>query len=452
MIITRFTWFAAVVVIAHFGGVALSAAEWELVTPDSYPGLDLALAQDEPVAKAETMAWRILRDDESVADGTATVEAGTKTLVIPAAALPPGPYTLELNSVPIHFRKVDSPLRFANRRWIVNGEEFFPIGLYLPWPNERDGVIIPEQSAEQAMRDLPAIASVGFNAVTVSAPEFYRVEAEQLLDRAAELGLQAFCAAPPDLYGRLGQRHGNILGWLGPDEPEINPDGANFTPEKMRSDYAFRKQFPDALPILMNHSRPAAFDVYRQCRDFAMTDPYTFGRDYHDITRVLHFVREQRRSMSEALPCVVILQIFKLPEGVMRLPTATEMRAQVFLAAALGVDGIYLYSTATPETPGWHLLHSPDSAALWAALPAIWSDLRPMLPVYRRTPKATSQPGDDAESRLVFWRLDHDGGREILTVINLADSEVDLTGLLLPFSGKIPEKLGPVEVAIVESK
>ena len=32
---------------------------------------------------------------------------------------------------------------------------------------------------------------------------FYRVEAEQLLDRAAELGLQAFCAAPPDLYGRL---------------------------------------------------------------------------------------------------------------------------------------------------------------------------------------------------------------------------------------------------------
>ena len=56
MIITRFTWFAAVVVIAHFGGVALSAAEWELVTPDSYPGLDLALAQDEPVAKADTMA------------------------------------------------------------------------------------------------------------------------------------------------------------------------------------------------------------------------------------------------------------------------------------------------------------------------------------------------------------------------------------------------------------
>lgn len=426
----------------------------KLFSSCTFPGLDLGLSGDfARLSGGGEISWRILDADGRIAATGVIGCPSAKSAVIPAAGLKPGEYRLQLeqssgDTAELEFTRVISPVAFRNRRFLVNDEEFFPLGVYLPWPAEVDGAVISEQSASQWLRDLPRIAEAGFNFVTISAPPHYRTESDRVLTLAQELGLPCFVAAAPQDYSELAVRYPGILGFLGPDEPELNPDAANFTPAALAGDYAERKRHYPNLPILVTHSRPQAFDAYIGTRDLAMTDPYTFGEEYHDINRVEHFVRELRRSSSEALPCIAILQMYQLPGNVMRLPNPVEMRCQLFLAAALGADGILLYTTATQETAGFHVIDAPEGHALWDSFPETLRELRRWLPLYRQRPLAESAPLAGA----LYWQLNCDGDRRILTLINKSDAPVSTAALSLEFGRPLPAELAPYQVVILSEE
>ncbi len=366
----------------------------------------------------------LIQWDISRIDSAKTVAAGTLTLHRP-----------------------ESPVRFHNRLPVVKGKEIFPLGIYLPWPNERDGKIIELQSAEQSLKDLPLLADTGFNLVVVPYPKFYAAKCEKIMELANRLNMLAVCSAEPSLYREIGKKFPNVIAWVGPDEPEINPDKANHTPEKLRKDYEDRKVICNDRPIVMNHSRPVAFGSYAGCRDILMSDPYTFGKVYSDAGRISHFIREMRNQTGNAVPNWVVLQLYKIKDD-MYLPSPQQMRCQTFMALMLGADGIFYYSTATPETPGWHLLTDPESAATWKSIKPLFEEVRRRLTLFRNPAIAQSKPDDAIEKAGLLWRVGIAEGKKILTIINYTGREVKYK--FRPEGFIPPEKIPPYAVIFME--
>jgi hypothetical protein len=316
--------------------------------------------------------------------------------------------------------KPESSIVFKDKLPVINGKQFYPLGMYMPWPGKRDGKVIPEQSAEQALKDIDAIVASGMNTLVLNHPKWYTAKSGKVLDKAAKLGMYMLCATNRDLYSQVENKYKNIIGWVGADEPEGRKE---FTPDAMRKDYFDRKKWNTSLPIFMNHMWISAVHDYLGARDIVATDPYCFGKD-HDMSKIVNFIRATRKSCGDVLPCWVILQTHKIP-GHMYVPSPQQMRCQTFLALLLGADAVLYYSTATPEAQNWHLLSDPNSAATWQSMTPLMKEVKNKLPMFRQKAIKRSEPGDPCENEGIFWMIGLLNGKKTLTVINTKNRKVD---------------------------
>ena len=345
----------------------------------------------------------------------------------------------------VEIEKLSSPTSFNKYKWpIVNGKTFFPMGMMMPWPNTRNGKVVPEQTAELVLQDLDKINAAGFNSVVLSCPQWYIKTAIKTLDKAERLGLYfLWNGASIDMKAKYAKRYSRLLAWYDVDEPE----GHATMPKNMRKGY-LKSQYKSKVkyPSLANHMWISALSEYYGSRDIVATDPYTIGPG-RSLGQVVEYVRAMRKSCGDILPCWTILQFHPLGKQ-LKVPTSTQMRCQTFLALIAGVDGIFYYSTATPEEKGWRLFNDPVGEKTWQSMHKLTKDVSKYSKIYKTSPLKASNACDKCEKAGIFWRLDQNVKGKILTVINSNKDEVSCK---LPLrSKKVPAKLAPYSVKIIE--
>jgi hypothetical protein len=432
--------------------------ECKVVSKWVYPGLDAGIkyeVQNDCLYSGKIMYRVMDQSGKNFLEGSVVPQKNPGFIRIPFKTLKCGNYKvcLTLNNAKgqmagkgsVEFIKPQSPIVFKDKLPVINGKQIYPLGMYMPWPNKRDGKVIPEQSAEQILKDLNEIAASGMNTVVLSHPKWYAAQSGKTLDKATSLGLYMLCAANRDLYPQLVRKYNNIIAWVGADEPE---GGKDFTPDAMRKDYLDRKKWDTSLPIFMNHMWISAVHDYLGARDIVSTDPYCFGKGF-DMSKIVNFIRETQNSCGDVMPCWVILQAHKIP-GHMYVPSPEQMRCQTFLALLLGADAILYYSTATPETKNWHLMTDQKSVPTWKSMKKLMGDVKEKLPMFRNKPIKCSEPGDPCENEGIFWRLGVLNGQKILTVINTQSRKVDFK---LPVEAEnLPKAFVPYSVNFYKVK
>ena len=344
----------------------------------------------------------------------------------------------------LQIEKHDSKVLFSKYKWpVLKGKEFFPLGMMMPWPNLRNGKVIYENSAKLVLQDLDKVKNSGFNSVILAAPQWYMKEAVKTLDKAQKLGLNlVWSGASMKLKKEYCDRYSNLFAWYGMDEPE----GHSILPADARRYYMkTRSLSAQKYPLLATHMWTSALPEYLGSRDIVVTDPYMVGEGRF-LGQVVEYVRAMKASCGDVLPCWTILQFHKLGKQ-LKVPTPKQMRCQTFLALIAGIDGIFYYSTATPEEKGWRLFNDPVGSKTWKSMKKLNSDVMKYSKIYRNAPLKASKTKDSCEKTGVYWRLDLVGGKKILTVINSNEKSIKCK---LPLRGINKSlSLAPYEVKIV---
>ncbi len=421
-----------------------------------YPGLDGGLkVKYAKQYKNKTMALSLksVQDNKEVFHKDyqlSKLNPNSPIIRIPMKKLPVGKYSckVSLKGLPISqttvFDKVDSPVSFTDYCLpIIGGKTFFPMGMMMPWPNERAGKVIPEQSAEQIYKDLDLVKEAGFNTVILACPPVYAQKAMKTIEKATQLGMYlVWSGASSQMHSRYAGKYSNMLAWYGSDEPE----GRGAVAAEMIRKYN-AQQDKVKYPTLVNHMWLSAFDQYCGCRDILVSDPYVVKGHESCFAKVVKYIREMRRSSGGIIPCWTILQFHRLDKFKLTVPTPEQMRCQTFLAILARVDGIFYYCTATPEQKDWHLLTDPNGLKTWKSMPKLTKEVEKYSQIFMKMPLKSSHEGDKCESLGIFWRIDKVGNKKLLTLINSNGKEVKCP---LSITGAdIPKKLKPYAVELI---
>jgi hypothetical protein len=227
----------------------------------------------------------------------------------------------------------------------VNGQPFFPIGLYT---YHLDETVLAEMRALQ------------FNTILNG----FRPDQ---LDTIREHGLMAVCHTG-DEWIAAARHHPALLAWYLFDEPE----GHGRSPEEMRRAYLRMKEIDATHPVGLCHFLYEALEDYREARDFSITDvyPVTANRDVPLLNVGIH-TAQARATNRNGGPNWTCIQVFGGPDtegGKWAQPTPREVRAMTFIALVHGATGI-LYFSYWPKAP-----------ETWRSLGDLNRDLRSMVP------------------------------------------------------------------------
>ncbi|MBX3729663.1 MAG: hypothetical protein KF858_10805 [Candidatus Sumerlaeia bacterium] len=284
----------------------------------------------------------------------------------------------------------------------VNGQPFFPIGLYT---YHLDATVLAEMHA------------LRFNTILNG----FRPDQ---LDTIHEHGLMAVCHTG-DEWIAAARNHPALLAWYLYDEPE----GHGRTPEEMRLAYLRMKQIDPSHPVGLCHFLYEALEDYRDARDFSITDvyPVTANRDVPLLNVGIH-AAQARATNRNGGPNWTCIQVFGGPEtegGKWAQPTPREVRAMTFIALVHGSTGI-LYFSYWPKAP-----------ETWRSLGDLNRDLRRMVPwlVAEGTELETG-----VSNRAIHVRARQVGEGGIAIAVNTAPEAVD-SAIFVRGTGTRPAQL-----------
>ncbi len=333
----------------------------------------------------------------------------TATLTLPELA--PGTYRVEsiLGQTPGQMSWLFVPLsdrRPANLSDIgtilVDGEPFFPIGVYHVSPSH-----------------YPMLAAAGFNTVQGIGPR--NLEAfGAALDACAENGLMMDVPLYADMRVQENMAeslagieayadHPALLCWKIIDEPDLRPG----MPREVADAYITLKAADPAHPIELTLCQPAGFGYWANFCDIMQVDPYPIPRS--PLTMVSDWVDTAMAGLAPWQNLTVVLQA-GWTHTPFNQPTPEQALCEVYLALIHGAKGLGWYSF---RDPGWRLEETP----LWQHFPAINAETlelsRPVM-LGEAAPEVTVTSPDD----MVHWRAWGYDGKTWLLLANPGEEPV----------------------------
>lgn len=240
-----------------------------------------------------------------------------------------------------------------NNSLFVNGQPFFPNGLY-----------------HVPVLMYPEVKKQGFNAVQIQ---------PQNLDEANKHGLKGLIVLYPGMTMNLDlirktvlayKNHPAVLMWLLLDEPDINKG----SPEIMMQAYRLIKALDPNHPVSFVLIKPSSFERYNDALDILTTDPYPIPFD--SVTVVGKTVDEALKVTKDTKPICTVLQSFGRYSIWRREPTAYEARAMAYIALNRGVTAFSWY--CLDDRPSWWLA---DSTQLWSFFKGLHWELEELTPI-----------------------------------------------------------------------
>lgn len=309
----------------------------------------------------------------------------------------------------LRWRASDTPTTVVeiNRdatRLVVNGEKFFPIGIYhTSWAG----------TDAQKRTALEAIAAAGFNLMHPA----LELDDEDMLDRAAKLGIYLIIEAndPEGIEAMVEafKDHPAVLGWLIADD-------FNGIPPKSPDDIA---QLNSTVKAIAPHHFTYMSGSVRNLEQYVgLTDIIgiqTFSIPYDPLDLTHRFLASAIQTVTPTGETIFAnLQSFTSKGR--RVPTGDEVRNITYQALINGVDGL-LYYTYFDQV--WDMETQPQ---LWAEMIRIVAEVHELTPVILNG-DLVQIPGDTTGLLLSQWTYE---GTRYLVLINTL--EETLENLSLP--------------------
>ena len=343
------------------------------------------------------LALTLLQDEKEVSSWTATNPSIEKMLDgsmmyiwdVSFPALETGEYQLvlklpELDSSFESYLDVGvipsnrQPTNLAdNGAYLVNGEPFFPIGLYHVW-SEIGYPGHPRPLSE----DYQLIVEQGFNAVQTKATTDQKM-VKEILDTAYEYGVMADVS----LYasGRIkeyleiylemiekNKEHPAVLTWKIMDEPDLREDNMTWEVPKAYREY---KEFDPNTPILLTIAPgdEAKHSFWAHYCDAYQVDPYPLPSK--PLNMVANQVALVRQGLEPWQNLTAVLQCGWRPDPSLdnpsNQPNKAQARSMVYLSLINGAKGIFWYSYREkgiwnlPDTPLWEDFPEINAETAW---------------------------------------------------------------------------------------
>lgn len=353
-------------------------------------------------------------DDVGADVEIAPAEDGLSVATLTLPELAPGTYRVEatLGPIPGQMAHLFVPLEERKPTYLtdtgtilVDGEPFFPIGLY-----------------HVSASHYPMLADAGFNCVQGVGPQ----DLEQFgatLDACAENGLmmdvplyangQVAANLEDSLAGIEAYRdHPAVMCWKIIDEPDIRPEITDEVPDV----YIALKQADPDHPIELTLCQPPGFDYWADFCDIMQVDPYPIPRQ--PLTMVSDWLDTAMAGLEPWQNLTAVLQSGWIPNP-MNQPTPEQARSMVYLSLIHGAKGIFWYSF---RDPGWELENTP----LWAAFPAINAELKELsMPIM--VGEADDRVSVSSAGDVVHWRAWEYDGRTWLLMTNPLEEPITAT-------------------------
>jgi len=288
-----------------------------------------------------------------------------------------GAEPLEVECVKIAPADREIKIDLFNQVLLVNGEPFFPVGLY--WLR---------------VETLGPMRRLHFN----SGDYFYKLQGEEvaeLMDAAAEQGMQILLELSefarqqpePDFQAIKAtveryRHHAALLAWYLVDEP----DETSLNPEAARAISQLIRELDPYHPVYLVNNRPHTYTAYSEASDVLAVDVYPIPR--YPITRVRDYVRQAQWASLGRKPVWLVAQAFGGVEHWPRAPTAVELRNMVYQGLVQGAGGVFFYRHCQEDER--HI----QPAELWREVQTLARELAQLAPVL-------VQPSYDAEPRQV---------------------------------------------------
>ena len=248
-----------------------------------------------------------------------------------------------------------SPGLSAEGQLLVDGQPFFPIGLY-----------------HVDVDDYPQVAAAGFNCVQGPVTDNVE-ELKAALDAAAEAGLKVvvplLANGPKELEARRFspqwfqecEQHPAALMLKMVDEPDLRPN--LYAPVAMMFLRLRASQITKPLQITVAH--PAQYQRWLPLCDVLEVDPYPLPNK--PLSLVSDFVSRGRSALEPGQALIALLQAGWTVDLATQ-PTVQQARMMMYLALLNGANGIFWYCL---RDPGWDLTTTP----LWQQFAQINEEL-----------------------------------------------------------------------------
>ncbi len=371
---------------------------------------------------------------------------------VDVSQLPPGDFRLEarlidsagnliksvsgiecVDSLPLHkLKPAPHEVAFDGRGIChVDGEPFFPIGIFHIWPNIFN--YMNSLRAESQLEPLTwegwyqKLKDAGFNSFQDWQGGREPDELRARYDVAERLGFRGQVHPNSDRDIETLAGHGGVLGWYTMDEPMLQP---NTTTQKLADMYEHLKTLDPHHPQFICDNQPSSLSTIAPYVDAIMHDLYP-QRD-GDMRIVGRATLHARKLKNGRAPVWPVIQAFQLSRYAKKADGSTysfgrltedEMRVTVFDSIACGATGIYYYAYYTSEGPqdlpgggtrkDYMVEDFPDQ---WNAMTRINHELARIVPAILsgRTIGTSVEPAESDVHAATFM----DGGRAIVVVAN----------------------------------
>ena len=412
--------------------------------------VDYDFSLDELRLKAEVAR----EDGETPVSETQEVSRNEEELRLPRPEMTPGRYRLTVRLELASGGETVESTRHEMRRWsgedpdarcwidrydrlIVDGEPFFPLGMYASFPDEDD---------------LQRLAEAGFNCVMpYGLPGGSLERMEKYLERARRHGVKTIFSTK-DLYkdtrwfpedpigpweGEMEilrglvthfRDHPNLIAWYLNDERPLSMY------DRLRTHYRVTRRLDPAHPTWTVLYQVNDVRGYLGTFDVIGTDPYPIKEDADNIGDAGTHTRKTRHQVYGARPMWMVPQAFNWEtykdNDQLRPPTYREMRNMAFQCLCEGANGLIFYA--------YHKLKDDPDASFeerWKDISLLASELSALEPVLL----SVEEPPDvRVEGQNVVSLVKQHGGTTHVFVVNPAPSDPASARVQLP---AVPEKV-----------
>lgn len=365
--------------------------------------------------------------------------------VLEAGRLPEGRYRLSISAagasvsdeiIVLGERRV---MFDEHNRTVIDGELFFPIGIYFPAPSRWQEV------RDTGFNSMYWLLPIGWGAEQEKVAETREEEFAILQDRAEETGLMNLVHLRTTWYEQWVQelaQSPSTLGWYIWDEPDYSTPGI----ENMSTWYDRLRALDPEHPVLLC----SGGERYAPYCDMYMTSGYPGGK--RPLSIVADMTEIARGLVHDEKPAWLALWAFGGYEGGPPLPTPRELRCITWLSAAHGIRGIWYYAYYTGRVGHDRTLE--DYPELWAAFKPLLADLtanEDFLLAPESEPTLTVTTGDAAMAEHLHALERMVDGRPALLLVNDQEQplQVTVTGAVVDGAR---DALGDAEISAAEGK